>query len=305
MRLRTLFFIAACLFIAGGIALRVHPFFQKSITDISIPILSVEPKQIYTISITKNEEELLLTRENNQWIATNGQWSNAVKSDRIQYLLEQIKEVSSVGIAAQAEADWKVLNQVQREVSWVRLYSKTKFQQGFFISKPMPKDTLRGISSYLRLPESAVVYKVNKEIGAAWLQPFDLFRDQQLLAFDPNTVRSFAIQQDRLPEQRFVKVDSIWRDSLGKEMSNTKVQTWLSRLSNLKGQHYADRFNEVEDRQNLIHAVRFHLENQGTISLEVYADSNRMDLPFVIRSDQFSGRYFRSDSIQLNDLMIY
>lgn len=304
MRLRTLFFIASFLFVAGGIALRCHPYFQKPITDISISVLSLEPDQIYTISIKKGEEELLLTKGNNRWLATNGQWSNPVEPQKIQLLLASVQQVSSEGIATQNQADWPALGQQEGEVKWVRLYSKTDLDQAFYISRPEPKDSSDVVYSYIRLPESTVVYKIKEGIGALWSLPFELYRDQQLLSFDPKSVRSFSVERNREPAFRYIRMDSVWQDSLGQTLPNSLIQQWLRRLSNFRGQHYADRFSEVEGNQNLIHAIHLNLENQGTLNLEVYADSNRLDLPFVIRSNQFSGRYFRSDSIQLNELMI-
>ncbi|MEM6380679.1 MAG: hypothetical protein AAF705_21020, partial [Bacteroidota bacterium] len=47
----------------------------------------------------------------------------------------------------------------------------------------------------------------------------------------------------------------------------------------------------------------FSVENKGQILVEVLADSNQVDYPFVIRSNQFPGRYFKSDSMGLYKIL--
>ncbi|HKK75094.1 MAG TPA: hypothetical protein VJ953_08490 [Saprospiraceae bacterium] len=304
MRLRTLFFIAAFLFVAGGLALRHHPYFQQPIDQLSVPVLAVSADQVQTISIERGEQELLLTKEGNQWLATNGQWSNPVEEQRIRDLLGPTRRVSSLGIAAQSMEDWRrQLPGDLPEMTWVRIYAKNKLLESFYLAPGSQPDSLEQEEVYLRLPRSEVIYRIPAAVGRAWLQPFQLYREQQLLSFDPTLVRGFTIWTDTLA-QRFRLADSVWQDSLGQVLPDQKVRTWLKHLSNLKGKHYADQFNEVEKRPVPFLALDFYLANQGTIRLEAFADSNRLDLPFVIRSNQFTGRYFRSDSVQLKDLII-
>jgi hypothetical protein len=303
MRLRTLFFIAAFLFLAAGLALRHHPYFQRPISELSVPVLSVTAEEVHTISIQRSGQELLLTQEAGQWLATNGQWSNPIETKRIRTLLQPLQKVNAEGIEAQSLASWQAISGEVPEMVWVRLYSKTTLVESFYLAENYPPDSIKQSFAFLQLPGSEIIYRVPIEVGEPWLQPFNLYREQQLLAFDPATVRGFTIWQDQMI-QRFIRKDSLWQDSLGQSLPAQQVQQWLSRLSNLKGEHYADRFNEVEKRPAPFFTLDFHLENEGTIRLEAYADSNRLDLPFVIRSNQFAGRYFRSDSIQLKDLMI-
>lgn len=303
MRLRTLFFIAAFLFLAAGLALRHHPYFQRPISELSVPVLSVIPDEVHTVSIQRAGQELLLTKEGEQWLATNGQWSNPIETERIRTLFQPLQNVNAEGIEAQSMAAWQTISGALPEMVWVRLYSKTTLVESFYLAEKSRLDSVKQSFAFLRLPGSEIIYRVPGEVGEPWLQPFNLYREQQLLAFDPATVRGFTIWQDQLA-QRFIRNDSLWQDSLGQSLPSEKVQQWLGRLSNLKGEHYADGFNEVEKRPAPFFALDFYLENEGTIRLEAYADSNRLDLPFVIRSNQFAGRYFRSDSIQLKDLMI-
>lgn len=304
MRLRTLFFIAAFLFVAGGLVLRYHPYFQQPVGELSVPVLAVAADRVQTISIKKGAQELLLTREADQWLATNGQWSNPVREQRVQALLRPLAKVSSLGVAAQSLEAWRARQPTAvPEMSWVRLYSKNELLESFYLGRRIQADSSDQFTVFLRLPDSELIYRIPSEVGEAWLQPFSLYREQQLLSFDPALVRGFAIWQDTV-YQRFSLLDGVWQDSLGQTLPPQKVQGWLRYLSDLQGKYDADQFNEVAQRPGPFFTLDFYLENRGSIRLEAFADSNHLDLPFVIRSNQFTGRYFRSDSVQFNDLMI-
>lgn len=304
MRLRTLFFIAAILFLVGGLALRLHPYFQQPIDELSVPLLELSVEQVKTISIENKEGELLLTRENDQWLATNGQWSNPIEKERIQSLLNPLKRVSSLGIMAQTLENWQLqMKGKLPEMSWIRLYSPNRLLESFYIAQSPLADSLNPPITYLRMVDSEVIYRIPAEVGRRWLKPFEEYREQQLLALDLERIEGLTIWQDSTVQQ-LIRQDSIWQDSQGLSWTDQDIQSWLRRLSDLKGVHYADRYNEVENVSSPFYALDFHLSNEERIRLEVFADSNQVDFPFVIRSNQFSGRYFRSDSIQFKQLMI-
>lgn len=299
MKLRNLFFIGAFLVFALAMALKHLPYFQKSVSYLEIPLVAIEPAEVQTISIQKGTEELLLTKESGNWLSTNGQWSNNLDGDRVVALLNALRSVKSIGIVAQNEDAWPQFNQAPPEVHFVRLYNKKALMESFYLSATTRPDTSLGQSVFLRLPQTTLVYEVPVQVGSLWLQPFGLYRDRQLLVFDPQAVREIRIETPLGDSLRLIHADSIWIDSLGESWQDSQLRPWLQSISNLQGQSYAERFNEVEKQGLPTTRYTFSIENQGPVALEIYADSNQVDFPFVIRSNQFPGRYFKSDSTGL------
>lgn len=299
MKLRNLFFIGAFLVFASAMTLKHLPYFQKSVSYLEVPLVAIDPAEVQTISIQKGIEELLLTQESGNWLSTNGQWSNNLDKERVDALLHALRAVESIGIVAQSEEEWPLYNQSPPEVHFIRLYDKKELIKAFYLSAASRPDTSLGKAAFLRLPQTTLIYEVPAQVGSLWLQPFGLYRDRQLLAFDPSAVREIRIETPLMDTLKWVYSDSIWQDRLGEPWDDEQLKVWLQRISNLQGQSYAERFNEVEKQGLPTTRYTFSIENQGPITLEVFADSNQVEYPFVIRSNQFPGRYFKSDSAGL------
>lgn len=299
MKLRNLFFTGAVLVFALAMALKHLPYFQKSVSYLEVPLVAIEPDEVRTISIQKGAEELLLTQESGNWLSTNGQWSNNLDGERVDALLNALRAVKSIGIVAQSEEDLALFNQSPPEVHFIRLYNKKELIKAFYLSAASNPDTSLAQSIFLRLPQSTLIYEVPAEVGTLWLQPLGLYRDRQLLAFDPMAVRSIRIETPLMDPLSLVYSDSIWQDSLGEPWADSQLKFWLQGISNLQGQSYAEQFNEVEKQGLPTTRYTFSIENQGPVTLDIFADSNQVAYPFVIRSNQFPGRYFKSDSTGL------
>lgn len=299
MKLRNLFFIAAFLVFASAIALMNLPFFQQSVSYLEVPLIALDAAAVQTISIQQAGEELILTKDSDKWLSTNGQWSNQLDKERVEALLACLQSVKSTGIVGQRAEEWPQFNQVTPHVYYIRLYDRTQLLESFYLSAAGRVDTLLEKAVFLRLPNTNLVYEVPARIGELWLQPLGLYRDRQLLIFDPAAVRGIRIEEPSMEPLQMVLRDSIWQDSTGRTYADTLFRSWLLGISNLQGQSYAERFNEVEQRGLPKTSYTFSIENQGPIRLEIFADSNQVAYPFVIRSNQFPGRYFKSDSTGL------
>jgi len=293
MRLKTLFLAGVFIFVTGGLFLHFHPYFQQPVSALSVPLLTVAAGQIQTISIQNDREELLLTVQDGQWLATNGQWSNPVAEQRIDTLLKAIDNIYAREIVAQSPDNWEAQwPGAVPEMKLVQLFSQQGLVESFYLGSAMVGDSSR---AFLRLPGSAVIYRVASELADTWLLPFDTYRRAVVLSLAPDAVQGMAIRYQ-------TQTQSYWRtDSL----QRVRLADWLEQLAGLAVETATD-FSERQDMPLApLISVELYAAFGDTLQLDFYRDANRLDLPVVIRSSrQQKQRYFRCDSLQLKDLML-
>lgn len=293
MRLKTLFLTGVFIFVTGGLFLHFHPYFQQPVSALSVPLLTVAAGQIQTISIQNEREELLLTQQGNQWLATNGQWSNPVAEQRISALLMAIDGIYAREIVAQSPDSWEAqwMNTMP-EMHLVHLYDQQGLAESFYLGSAMAGDSS---NVFLRMPGSAVIYRVASRLADTWLQPFDTYRQAVVLSLAPAAVQGMAMRYQ-------TQTQSYWRSD---SLQRVWLEDWLEQLASLRVEIAADFGGNQDMPFEALASVELYAAFGDTLQLDFYRDANRLDLPVVIRSSrQQERRYFRCDSLQLKDLMI-
>ncbi len=300
MKLRSIFLIIVTLFTLTYLGQRFLPYFQQPVDNLSVPILHADPEQIYSLILGKGGEELVLTKEDQRWIASNGQWSNALPATRIDRLLADLQEVKALGISSQRAIDQDDFKVSKGRGSEVRIFQHDQPNIHFFTGTTIVGDSLLRKAGFLRNQGANIIYEVDTQLVQQLELPFSAYRNNALARFEAHTVAALQyFKRDSLSFE-LAYVDSLWLDSQGNLFTEQAIRDWLKEISQIDGGQFSDRFNEIESREQLAEQL-FIKSAQGAniCSINFYYKNDLKDGPFVIQSSQFPERFYLSDSTGL------
>ncbi|WP_281987011.1 DUF4340 domain-containing protein [Aquimarina aggregata] len=277
-------------------------YFRKhnSKTSLKTDSIAIDTSQVSKISIqkvAKGSDEIIFSKNSQDWQVSQGTTSSTVKSGNINTILGQLKRFKIERLVAKTKDKWiayqlkdstatkVIVEDNQGGVTTIYL-GKTKYNRPtnqYQQYKPSG-------STYIRVNNDPKVYSVKGLLSNTFNRDFNSWRNSDFLKVDKNLVTK--IQFDYLEEKSFAlhKKDTVW--NIEEVIADsTKVAQYLNTLSYKSNSKFADNFIP---KSKADHTLRIEGNNMTEIIIEVYTDT--ISNKFYLKSTMNPQVFFESDS---------
>lgn len=298
MNNKTLLFIFLGLLAIYGLS---QVFTGKRTSNFNTELILVDTNQVTQIIInTKppNTEEIMLQREGNNWIVSNGTVNTKAVSSAVQALLSNVQLIKTKYIAANSEEKWADYEVGEQQGTRVQVFAGEQLLEDFIAGRFAFDQQAQTGTSYLRLTNGKEVYAVDGFQTLTLGQGFNAYRDRTLADFAPTVTFDQLTLQKADTTLTFTKTAENWMYG-DQVLDSMKVENYLQEFKMLKGDTFADDFDEIQAPNFRIGGLSLSSSALADkLSIEIYQDSTRVN-PFVFRSSQNPEAWFDSDSTGL------
>lgn len=298
MNNKTLLFIFLGLLAIYGLS---QVFTGKRTSNFNTELILVDTNQVTQIIInTKppNNEEIMLQREDNGWIVSNGSVNTKAVSNAVQALLSNIQLIKTKYIAANSEEKWADYELGEQQGTRVQVFAGENQLEDFIAGRFAFDQQAQTGTSYLRLTNGKEVYAVDGFQTLTLGQGFNAYRNRTISNFAPNVTFDEVTLQQRDTAFTFSKVSGTWMYG-DQVLDSMYVEMYLEQFMSLTGDTFADDFDEIQAPGFRIGGLSLGGPAMtDNFSVEIYQDTTRIN-PFVFRSSQNPEAWFDSDSTGL------
>lgn len=277
-------------------------YFRKhnSKTSLKTDSIAIDTSQVSKISIqkvAKGSEEIIFSKNSQDWQVSQGTISSSLKSGNINTVLGQLNQLKIERLVAKTKDKWTTyqlkdstatkvtVEDNQGEVTTIYL-GKTKYNNP---TNQYQQYRPSG-STYIRLNNDPKVYSVKGLLSTTFNRDFNSWRNSDFLKVDKNSVTK--IQFDYPEERSFTlhKKDTVWNVE---EViaDSTKVAQYLNALSYKSNSKFADDFIP---KSKADHTLRIEGNNMTETIIEAYTDT--VSNTFYLKSTMNPQVFFESDS---------
>lgn len=269
-------------------------FSDKQHLSFSAKLIEIDTTKITSILLTPKSSnyDISLWRENNNWIASNGQINVKAQAEMVQSLLRNLTTIQTNQVVAKKPEQWGSYAVADKQGTHVRVYQGLHLLADFILGNPSsPSPT-----AYLRLSGEHEVYAVDYFLVKSFEQGFNAFRNHNLLKMSTDTkITAFDYQiQDSILQ--FIKTPEGWKNGLI-TLDSMQVENYLQGLKNISGATFADDFDEVQGSKYLYKILTIKEKNiEEHFIITCYRDTMRSPA-FILQSNQNPDAFFVSDSM--------
>ena len=298
MNNKTLFFIFLGLLAIYGLS---QVFTGKRTSNFDTELIQVDTSQVTRIIINTKppaSEEITLQREGNGWIASSGSVNTKATATAIQALLSNIRLIQTKYIAANSEeklADYEV---AENQGTRIQIFAGETLLEDFISGRFAFDQQAQTGTSYIRLSSGKEVYAVDGFQTLTLGQGFNSYRDRMLPNTPPNMIFEEVTIQKEDDSLTLSKSPTGWMYE-NQLLDSMKVENYLHLFTNLRGETFADDFDELAAANFRFGKVSLKGPQMPEgLSVDIYRDTSRIN-PFVFQSSQKPETWFDSDSTGL------
>ncbi|MDX1941190.1 MAG: DUF4340 domain-containing protein [Saprospiraceae bacterium] len=296
MKDRTILLIVLLMIIVY-LALRYFP--KGRDPNFNATFIQLDTTSLASLLITSpnSTAELSLRRTEGQWIASNGQVHIKAPADLMNPLLRTLYHIKTQFVATQSPKDWSEYGVSENLGTRIRIYDAHGLREDFVVGKIQVTPAGKTLS-YVRFADANEVYAVEGTPMQNLQLNFDAFRNKNILQLNNiNNIQEFLYETPDTLLQ-FQRTVQGWM--LGASLlDSARMERYLQSLQSLRGETFADDFDEVEQAEQLFMTLTiFEDEDEEQFVIHCFRDSTRQ-MPFIIHSNQNSEAYFASDSVGL------
>jgi len=298
MNNKTLFFIFLGLLAIYGLS---QVLTGKRTSNFDTELIQVDTNQVSRIIINTKppaSEEIILQKEEGGWIASSGTVNTKATSTAIQALLGNIKLIQTKYIAANAEEKWADYEVGEGQGTRIQVFDGESLLEDFISGRFAFDQQAQTGTSYIRLTSGKEVYAVDGFQTLTLGQGFNSYRNRMLTNTTPNTIFDQVTIEQAEQSMTFTKTSAAWvfGDQL---LDSMKVENYLHEFKTLRGETFADDFDELAAANYKMGSVRIKGPQLGEdFLIDIYRDTTRIN-PFVFKSNQNPETWFDSDSTGL------
>jgi len=308
MKAKKEYLILAAIIIAAGVYLT---FYKADRTQYKLPELSkIKIDDIDRIEITARGKTIKLGKKGIDWfIAPQNYPADGAK---IKGMLFEIEEMAVTDLVSESKAYERYQLDDKNKIT-VKAWSKEKLLRDFDIGK----EASTYQHTFIRLPGNPNVYHVRGDFRRKFdRQDAAELRDREVLAFDPDTLKSIRVTDgpDTLeltrkepPSKDSEKTEKegaastgptkpVWITKDGRQADGGTLDSFLSSINNLMCENYLEG-RQKDEFKNPIFEIS--LEGKQTYVLSVFKKADEKDdalpaissynnYPFTLSSDRLS-----------------
>jgi len=268
---------------------------DKSFKTELIKIDTASVNKILLNTGADNFEDVILTKEGNDWFVSKNNFTTKASEGSIKPLLDQLALVKTKRIAAKSEKKWKDYEVEDGNSARLRIYNGSKLLEDVIVGKFSFNQQAKTMTSFVRLNGSPEVYAVDGMMSMNAKRDFNSFRNKALAT----VAKDKAIHIGYTNNIDSTQIDLLYSNNnwMNKDViaDSTKIANYLNGLSNLNGADFSNTFDEVKAKELLQEAVSIRTSD-NTNPIVIYCYKNEGDKPFVIHSTLNKDAYFLSDS---------
>ncbi len=289
MNNKTLFIILAAL-------LAIYIFSQiggkKENRSFKADIISIDTSKVSKIIFTaKNTlDEILLQKQNDSWILSQGDQTLACDPESIRNLLAQVIDVKAKRLAATKEDKWLKYEVDEKNGTPIKFFYGDQLASEFIVGRFNVNQQRQTMESFIRLKDGPRVYATDSYLPLALLNGIDGFRNKTIVDLDPSQIKGIeysngtAVQDLAFQAGKWIKN--------GVEMDSTKVANWVAKISNFKGTQFLKDTELLSSAKPIKSITIKGIENT---SVDLFLNPGE-GKKFVIKSSSNNSAYFQSDS---------
>lgn len=293
MNNKTLFIIFIVLL---GIYFGTKLFSGQRDRSFKADLITIDTAKVTALSIfpkADDHQEVILKREENGWIATQGNMNTRATPGSVNALLGNLVQVKTKRIASKSEEKWTDYEVDEAGGTRIKIYAGNKLLEDFIVGKFDFNQANRSITSYIRLAGEPEVYAVDGFLSMSFNQGFDAYRDKSLLKFNPEDISyiSFSNGDEAI---NINKTNGQWYYETT-ALDSAQIAGYLTNISSVTGNEFADDFDPIQATGQLAKTLSLRGNNMAEpITVSAYRIDGEQ--PFVLVSNINEDGRFYSDS---------
>jgi hypothetical protein len=284
-------------------AYQFFPLPQKD--SFELELINIKLDAVNTISINMpKEEEFILTRSENDWIATKENLNTKVLKPRVKELLKALQSIKTEKIITTKSEEWSTYGVDEESGIQVQVYENERPKRDFIIGQGTNKDT-----AYVRFANEVEVYAIDGSQMAPIRESFDNYRDKTFLSLPASAKITDIKLTTALDTFDLKNTGEGWILNEKQVLDSTLIAEYLNKLSYIEGHQFADDFDELKAREFPITQLQITDHHSSEIfEIQCFSDTLNSERDFVLHNRAFPDQYFASDSSGLyqdliNDLL--
>ena len=266
-----------------------------------IELIKIKPDAVSTISIKiPKEEDFILTRSENGWIASKENLNIKVLQPKVKKLLKALQLIETEQIVAYKKEKWPNFKVNTSSGTQIQIYENDIQTKDFILGQLNSKDT-----AYLRFSDEVEVYAIDGSHMASIGKSFDKYRNKTFLSI----AASAEIAEIKLNTEQDtfdLKItENGWVLNEVQTIDSAAIVEYLVHLSHIEADRFADDFDELKARELPMTQLNIITQDPTeVIEIQCFSDSLHEERDFVLHNRSFPDQYFASDSAGLYQLLI-
>ena len=258
-----LVFFGTCLFISKSAS-------QSDKLDFNLPKL----KEVNLIEFTKNQETILLQKENEQWNVQKNEQIYPADSERVMEIVDKFNEITRADqISLNAENQEKIYGFDEENKIDVNIKS-TRREFSFFIGK-----NESFMKSYISVGDERT-FAINQNLRMLFESEIDFYRLKKVISFDKEIINKIFIQnKEKNIMGQFTKEENVWKNADDEEESS--INQYLEILLSSTVQKFLPFPADLKE---------YNLQEESLIGQVALKDTN--DQKYVISISQKEEDFF-------------
>jgi len=284
MRAKKETLILIVIIIAAGLYLVFH---KKGQTQYTLPeITKINIDTVTRLEIKTPEETIALHNRDKRWFV--GPHNYPADGAKVKSMLFEIEDIVLTDLVSESKA--YVRYALDDKKIAVKAWAGDQLVRDFDIGK----EAATFQHTFMRLPDNPNVYHARGDFRRKFEETATDLRDQEVLAFDPDTLQKIRITNDHetlqlkriqppAPDQSKSESDglqlkmpgeSVWQATSGRRVDPASLDSFLNAINNLKCENYLEGRQKDEFKSPQFEIV---LEGQEIYTLTLFAKENEKD----------------------------
>lgn len=270
--------------------------FETTLIDLDTSMV-----EVVRVTFPADDHPILLVREPQGWIASQGNTSTMANAQALEKLLQELRFIQITRIVTDKTSSWLDFGVGNNQGPRIEVLGRNGKMEDFIIGKGSGAEGTTEEQNYIRLFEQKEVYEVVGNNLSFASMNFEDFRNKHFFNLaEWQDVKKVIFKK---PDTNFVvnKVNHNWVLENGTALDSMELEKYLRSLQSVKGQFFADNFDETRAGDLFFKGISFELEGNRIIEVNCYRDSTWLN-SFVLHSEQNPELWIESDSAGLYQL---
>ena len=254
------------------------------------------------MTFSSDDYPILLVREPQGWIASYANTSTPANAGAVHRLLKELSRINVSEIASDKSVEWSSFGVGENQGVHMEILGNGEKLEDFVVGKTGEATEQRISERFIRLKDQKEVFRVSDHDLNFITQGFNSYRNKHFFSIgDKSFIRMVALetrdsiyQLERTPEG--------WISDNGQMADSTSMETYLESLAEVKGEIFADNFDETRSLELFFQRVTFVANNGISFSVDCFRDST-WENSYVLHSVSNPESWFASDSSGIYSLI--
>jgi len=216
---------------------------DRTFKDVLVRIESEKITSILMYPQNTGHQEIKLTKTaENTWIAESENIKAATDTQAISAILNEIKEIKSIRLAATDKSKWATYQVDDSLGSRAKIMENDKVVADVVFGKFFYNQSSRNGNYYLRLSDEENVYAAEGFTGISFNQPFASFRNKKIISDNKENWNSISFTYPADSSFALTKENNKWTTTI-ENADSLKIENYLNRIADKSNFNFVNDFN--------------------------------------------------------------